>query len=54
MGGFLGGNSKYVEVPFSKLKFEPSEGNPANGGTTPATSANDHDYSIVLRNEENP
>ena len=46
------------EVPFNKLKFEPSKGNPAAAtthptatgattGTTPATNANDHDYSIV-------
>lgn len=56
VGGFLGVNSKYVEVPFSKLKFEPSKGNPAAAttatgattGTAPAANANDHDYSIVL------
>ena len=37
VGGFLGMDSKYVEVPFSKLKFEPSKGN-----------TNNHDFSIVL------
>ena len=37
VGGFLGMGSKYVEVPFGKLKFEPSKGNTDN-----------HDYSIVL------
>ena len=26
VGGFLGMGSRYVEVPFSKLKFEPSKG----------------------------
>ena len=48
VGGFLGVDSKYVEVPFSKLKFEPSKGNPATSATTPAATANNHDYSIVL------
>lgn len=48
VGGFLGVGSKYVEVPFSKLKFEPSKGNPANNGAAPADNANHHDYSIVL------
>ena len=46
VGGFLGVDSKYVEVPFSKLKFEPSKGNPAaatthttaTGTTTTATT----------------
>ena len=47
VGGFLGMGSKYVEVPFSKLKFEPSKGNPASNAST-TTSANNHDYSIVL------
>ena len=48
VGGFLGVDSKYVEVPFSKLKFEPSKGNPAVGAATPAVNANSHEYSIVL------
>ncbi len=43
VGGYLGMDSRYVEVPFSKLKFEPSRG---NGATS--SSANNHDYSIVL------
>lgn len=42
VGGFLGMGTKYVEVPFSKLKFEPSKGN-----ATSNTNGN-HDYSIVL------
>lgn len=37
VGGFVGLDSKYVEVPFSKLKFEPSKNN-----------ANNSEYSIVL------
>ena len=36
--------SRYVEVPFSKLKFEPSKGNPATAGSAVAN----HDYGIVL------
>ncbi len=44
VGGFLGMGSRYVEVPFSKLKFEPSKGN----NTTTGTAANNHDYSVVL------
>ncbi len=48
VGGFLGVNSKYVEVPFSKLSFEPSKGNPAGNATATSSSANNHDYSIVL------
>jgi sporulation protein YlmC with PRC-barrel domain len=47
VGGFLGMGSKYVEVQFSKLKFEPSKGNPASNAST-TTTANNHDYSIVL------
>jgi sporulation protein YlmC with PRC-barrel domain len=43
VGGYLGIDSKYVEVPFSKLKFEPSKGNTATSG-----SADNHDYSVVL------
>ncbi len=52
VGGFLGMGEKYVEVPFSKLKFEPSKSNPANNGTTTGSTAagqaNGHDYSVVL------
>ena len=44
VGGFLGMGSRYVEVPFSKLKFEPSKGNTATAGSAVAN----HDYSIVL------
>ena len=47
VGGFLGMGSKYVEVPFSKLKFEPSKGNPASNASA-ATIADNHDYSLVL------
>lgn len=47
VGGFLGMDSKYVEVPFSKLKFEPGKGNPVSNAAA-TTSANNHDYSIVL------
>ncbi len=52
VGGFIGIGTKYVEVPFSKLKFEPSKSNPASNAT-PANSvsagaANGHDYSLVL------
>jgi sporulation protein YlmC with PRC-barrel domain len=48
VGGFLGMDSKYVEVPFSKLKFEPSKGNPASNGAALAAAAKNHDSSIVL------
>ncbi len=44
VGGFLGMGSRYVEVPFSKLKFEPSKGNNATAGT----AVKNGDYSIVL------
>ncbi len=37
MGGFLDVDARYVDVPFSKLKFEPSRGDTSN-----------HDYSIVV------
>lgn len=43
VGGFLGVGNKYVEVPFSKLKFEPSKGTSAGGN-----SNGNHDHSIVL------
>jgi len=43
VGGYLGLDSRYVEIPFSNLKFEPSKGN----GATNA-SASTRDYSIVL------
>ena len=40
VGGFLGVDSKLVEVPFDALKFEPSVNNrTAAGATTPVTSA---------------
>jgi sporulation protein YlmC with PRC-barrel domain len=48
VGGFLGIDSKYVEVPFKKLKFEPSKGNPADNTAASGASANSHDYSVVL------
>ncbi len=50
VGGFLGVGSRYVEVPFSKLKFQPSKSNPAaaTGATTAARNANDQDYSVML------
>lgn len=50
LGGFLGVDSKNVEVPFSKLKFEPSQSNSATKTTSSvaAGNANDQDYSIVL------
>ena len=44
VGGFLGMGTRYVEVPFSKLKFEPSKGNNATAGT----AVKNGDYSIVL------
>ena len=49
VGGFLGVGSKYVEVPFSNLKFEPSTGNgaAATGGSANGT-AQRTDYSLVL------
>ena len=30
VGGFFGMDSKYVEVPFTKLKFEPNKNNAVN------------------------
>lgn len=53
IGGFLGLSEKYVEVPFSKLKFEPSKSNSASGSSSgdqsvAAGNANGHDYSVVL------
>lgn len=40
VGGFLGVDSKLVEVPFDALKFEPSVNNrTATGATTPVTTA---------------
>ena len=57
VGGFLGVGSKTVEVPFSRLKFEPSKSNSTSGGgsdnavnTTAASNANGQDYSVVLPN----
>lgn len=50
VGGFLGVGSKYVEVPFSQLKFEPSSSNPeattANG--TASNDATKNDYSVTM------
>lgn len=43
VGGFLGMGTKYVEVPFSKLKFEPSKGSATGNNTN-----GNNDYSIVL------
>ncbi len=55
VGGFLGVGSKMVEVPFSKLKFEPSKSNSNAGGgsdnavsTVASGNANGQDYSVVL------
>jgi sporulation protein YlmC with PRC-barrel domain len=50
VGGFLGVGTKYVEVPFSKLKFEPSTSNP-EAPTHNGTAANDatkSEYSVTL------
>ncbi|HVB67773.1 MAG TPA: PRC-barrel domain-containing protein [Acetobacteraceae bacterium] len=49
VGGFLGVGSKYVEVPFSNLHFQPSTGNgaAATGGSGNGT-AQRADYSLVL------
>ncbi len=49
VGGFLGVGSKYVEVPFSNLKFQPSTGNgaTATGGSSNGTVRRT-DYSLVL------
>jgi sporulation protein YlmC with PRC-barrel domain len=44
VGGYLGIDSRYVEVPFSNLKFEPSKGNGAAAGA----AMSNHDYSVVL------
>ena len=48
VGGFLGMGSKYVDVPFSKLKFEPSKGSAPTTGDTTAASDDNSDYSVVL------
>ncbi|NPD68966.1 PRC-barrel domain-containing protein (plasmid) [Lichenicola cladoniae] len=48
VGGFLGVGNKYVEVPFSKLKFEPSKGSSNNSTTSSGMAASAEDYSIVL------
>ena len=57
VGGFLGVDSKIVEVPFSKLKFEPSKSNSNSGGgsdnavnTVAPGNADGQDYSVVLPN----
>ncbi|NPD69809.1 PRC-barrel domain-containing protein (plasmid) [Lichenicola cladoniae] len=57
VGGFLGGSSKMAELPFSELKFEPSNSNSNCGNDNDnatklvfARYANGQDHSAVLLN----